>query len=950
MTLVYKRSTKKSARQYERSSGMESNRGLRSNPGVNALTVVNSGRPRDRSGRFLSGRPSGRAPKANPFQWIGGRKQHIHMSPQYRDLRGAKKWMGNHPNDLKGRGRARLYATDEYGTVLTRAIPKRMLKNPTRRSGMAYNIGALRRAMRANYKGSEDMQSVLTSARRSDTGGGNKPRSRHSQPSESASSGGMTIASTGRRPRRRTSGGKQHNAHVRAFGARKAAATRASKKAARSRAAKKAARTRKRNASKRGASRRASKRGGRSSKRGGSRRSSKRRGSRRRASRRGSKRRSSKRFFHGRHVRLTGRSYIDKYLARGLMPTITRVGRLPLSRSGRPSIMTYPIPRTVGRLSRRSSVRGSSRRGYAVGATYRGRRKRRMSALAANRRRRSRRNSRRRGSRRSSRRNSRRRGSRRRVSRNQTWVVANRRRRSRRNSRRRGSRRKSTRNQMVRYATMTSNRRRSRRNSRRRSSRRNTGSPILYATANRRRRSRRNSRRRGSRRGYVVMNRRRSRRNSRRRHSRRRATRNRRHSRRRMTRNMLAVSKLKYRGAGSHRVGTPKGRYYQLVEFGPKSGRKYRHAGYPVLVPPHVSQHSYVRKFRFGGAAKDAHARAKSGGYSEKRYGRWRKPPAWYTRRSSKKMTANRRRKSRRNSRRSSMRKNQTWIVRNRRKHGRRHVRRNGILGGADLMRDVVTPVIGGTVGFVAARLLSNGLANVPQLRGMLDRGAADAAGASNTKIAANLLGIAATLGLSTKVGIIRQNRGALVTGMGLALTDRLIQRFAAGTPYGGYLGEYVNQPMSGFGEYVNQPMSGFGEYVNQPMSGLGETMFAAAGMGATQYAAAGVGDYAEGVDPANQANVDAMMNGMEGVEQAAAGMGEADARLQAMWGQNRPPFTSTEMPEGVALAVHGELPLDRDVQTSMVTPEARVGTMSTPEGRGFAGGLFARNLFGGMF
>jgi hypothetical protein len=417
-----------------------------------------------------------------------------------------------------------------------------------------------------------------------------------------------------------------------------------------------------------------------------------------------------------------------------------------------------------------------------------------------------------------------------------------------------------------------------------------------------------------------------------------------------MTRNMLAVSKVKYRGSGSHRVGTPKGRYYQLVEYGPKSGRKYRHAGYPVLVPPHVSRFSYVRKFRFGGAAKDAHARAKAGGYAERRrYSRWRKPPASFTRKSSrKKMTANRR-----SSRRSSMRKNQTWLqVKSNRRHGRRVRRNTGLLGGADLMRDVVTPVIGGTVGFIAARVLSNGLANVAQLRGMLDRGATDAAGAANTKIAANLLGIAATLGLSTKVAIIRQNRGALVTGMGLALTDRLIQRFAAGSTYGGYLGEYVNQPMDGFGEYVNQPMSGFGEYVNQPMSGLGATFAAAAGMGGdpTMFAAAGVGDYAEGVDPANQANVDAMLNGMEGVEQAAAGMGEADARLQAMWGSNRPPFTSTEMPEGVALAVTGELPLDRSIHTSMVTPEARVGTMNTPEGRGFAGGLFARNLFGGMF
>lgn len=274
------------------------------------------------------------------------------------------------------------------------------------------------------------------------------------------------------------------------------------------------------------------------------------------------------------------------------------------------------------------------------------------------------------------------------------------------------------------------------------------------------------------------------------------------------------------------------------------------------------------------------------------------------------------------------MRRNQKYVVMNRRRHGRR-VRRNtglaSVLGGADLMRDVVTPVIGGTVGFVAARLLSNGLANVGAVRGMLDSGA-DAASAANTKIAANLLGIAATLGLSTKVGIIRQNRGALVTGMGLALTDRLIQRFSAGSSYAGYLGEYVDQPMSGFGEYVDQPMSGLG------------TLYAAAGLGSpTLYAAAG---YAEGIDPANQAGVDGLMDVMEaaaGVQEAAAGMGttmgsgEADAQ---------PPWVSTQDPVTPALEVTGEMPFDKEITASLVTPE----------GKGFAGGVFARHLFAGMF
>jgi hypothetical protein len=409
-----------------------------------------------------------------------------------------------------------------------------------------------------------------------------------------------------------------------------------------------------------------------------------------------------------------------------------------------------------------------------------------------------------------------------------------------------------------------------------------------------------------------------------------------------MTRNMLAASKLRFRGHGTSRVGSPKGRYYQLVEFGPKSGRKFRHAGYPVLVPPHVSRHAYVRKFRFGGAAKDAHARARSGGYAERRrYSRWRKPPASWSRRSSK-MTANKKRSSRR----SSMRRNQKYVVMNRRRRVRRNTGVAALLGGADLMQDVVTPVIGGTVGFVAARLLSNGLANVSQIRGMLDSGAVDAAGASNTKIAANLLGIAATLGLSTKVDIVRKNRGALVTGMGLALTDRLIQRFSMGSAYAGYLGEYYE----GIGEYVDQPMSGLGtmyaaagvgEYVDQPMSGLG-TMYAAAGMG-----------YAEGVDPANMAAVDRSMNVMEaaagspmeaaagfGADDATMGEGEADAQLAAMYAKRQPPWVSTVMPVSGALPVTAQFPLDREIKGSLVTPE----------GKGFAGGVFARHLFAGMF
>ena len=307
------------------------------------------------------------------------------------------------------------------------------------------------------------------------------------------------------------------------------------------------------------------------------------------------------------------------------------------------------------------------------------------------------------------------------------------------------------------------------------------------------------------------------------------------------------------------------------------------------------------------------------------------------------------------------MRRNPKYVVVNKRRRSRRgsrksRLRRNAaMVFGADLTRDVLKPVAGGTAGFVAARLLSNGLANVEALRGVLDKDKS-AAEASNTKIAANLLGILATLGLAKKVKIIGDNRGALVTGMGLALADRLIGKFAGDSA--GYLsgfGEYVSSPL---GEYVSQPLGAYvadpsmGEYVSQPLgvfeaaAGMGSPMmYATAGMG-TLYAAAG---YHEGIDPADQGSVDGLMDVMEaaagtsgmGTLYAAAGMGaEADAELQAYYASQQPPFASIQTPTDLARPVTHTMPRDKQVPTSLVTPE----------GKGYAGGLFARNLLAGMF
>ena len=71
------------------------------------------------------------------------------------------------------------------------------------------------------------------------------------------------------------------------------------------------------------------------------------------------------------------------------------------------------------------------------------------------------------------------------------------------------------------------------------------------------------------------------------------------------------------------------------------------------------------------------------------------------------------------------------------------------------------------------------------------------------------------------------------------------------------------------------------------------------------------------------------------------AGLGaEADSSLKKMYAKERIPFHSIHTPTGVARPVSQSLPFTRPVPASMVTPE----------GKGYAGGLFARHLFAGMF
>ena len=428
----------------------------------------------------------------------------------------------------------------------------------------------------------------------------------------------------------------------------------------------------------------------------------------------------------------------------------------------------------------------------------------------------------------------------------------------------------------------------------------------------------------------------------------------------------------------------------QVVQY--RAGSK---RGETIVVPSLTLEHSYERGFKFGGVAKRAHGKRGKGwrsdlisllraaersgrpaGGSKKKPGGSKaagKKKAGTSKKAggSKKATAvaaNRRHSMRRrHSKRTS--KNPLYTIMSNKRHGRRMRKNPLMVYGRDLLSEVVMPAGVATGGFLIANALSNAVASNEGMRNLLDRGR-DADQALATKSVANGVGILATLGVAAygaKSGnkLITDNATPLLTGMGLSLIARLLR----GTGLSPYLGEYVEQPMSGLGQ-TYYAAAGVGAYVNDPSAGIGD---------ATYYATAGLGQYAEGIDPADQASVDGLMDVMEAaagspileaaagvgeyieqpmngvgeyVEQPMSGMGdatyyataglgaEADATLQKWYQKHQPPFASIQTPTDMAAAVTKEIPYDRPIPTSLVTPE----------GKGYAGGLFARSLFAGMF
>jgi hypothetical protein len=319
-------------------------------------------------------------------------------------------------------------------------------------------------------------------------------------------------------------------------------------------------------------------------------------------------------------------------------------------------------------------------------------------------------------------------------------------------------------------------------------------------------------------------------------------------------------------------------------------------------------------------------------------------------------------------------------------------------------------PVLGATAGFAASRAV-NALALMGVSKMAKEGERPSKTMESVARLAATGAGIAATLTVGNNVALIRDNRTSIVTGMALNLIEGLVRRQAesmlanardsqespylrdmalgsssyydvshAGAPYSPMMGEYVSQSLNGMGEYVSQSLNGgMGGYIAQAAAGMGEYVSQSlnGGDGLGEYVSQslnGFGEYAEGVDPSDQEGVDGMINtaeavaGLSGTEvmAATAGLGmtevmAATAGLGATQGMNRGIvtrrgvynfFTQPVMPGRANIpavsiedapmpvvnmggAVPGAVPISDQV--------------STPEGRGYAGGIFGRHIFGTM-
>jgi hypothetical protein len=226
-------------------------------------------------------------------------------------------------------------------------------------------------------------------------------------------------------------------------------------------------------------------------------------------------------------------------------------------------------------------------------------------------------------------------------------------------------------------------------------------------------------------------------------------------------------------------------------------------------------------------------------------------------------------------------------------------------LFGSDLMRDVVTPVLGGTAGFMAARALGHlATEKLTFVNGDLRMGKAVAA----------LVGIPATFVLAGYNPMVAKNSGAIVLGMGLAAAEAYLRNtpLLGGAPAAAAVTAPAAPPAgtSGFGAYYSEgslgtmyATAGLGR--GYDISHAGAPYKGMLGLGQTFYATAGLGD------PGDQSAVEGQLDEMESI--------------------------STIIPTDLALRAKN-------------FPQVRPVDHPFAEGdKGYAGGTFARHLFSGM-
>lgn len=275
----------------------------------------------------------------------------------------------------------------------------------------------------------------------------------------------------------------------------------------------------------------------------------------------------------------------------------------------------------------------------------------------------------------------------------------------------------------------------------------------------------------------------------------------------------------------------------------------------------------------------------------------------------------------------------------------RRSMKRNPL--GADLAQ-LGKPVLGASAGFVASRLL-----NALALMGVSKTNVAffaTSSGQALTRIGATGLGVVATLMFGNKVAFIRDNRTALITGMALnALEGSVRQLMPASVETGN---EYVRDLALGGHSYSDYAHAGapyspmMGEYIAQSLNG--EIAEAAAGMG--EYVAQGLNSYE---DPSDQEGIDGLINNAEaiaGIEvmQASAGLG---TDVMAATGGFLDPITAVAAKRGSLRQrsiMSAPMPV-ANMQPALPGAKEINENVSTPEGRGYAGGIFGRHVFGTM-